>query len=150
MVDTAAYFSQGYLSQGNYLAAPAESRGVIVSMPDSVNYTFADSLTPSSGCPAYKGGDTSSKATDFRATYQGQIAARLNHYLDGLTLTASDVGVMQDLCGFQAEVNGDTRFCDIFEGAVTISMGQISTSGDGVSRLPLLNRRGMERLRVCP
>lgn len=117
MVDTSAYFLQGYLSQGNYLAAPSENRGIVVSMPDSVNYTFADSLTPSSGCPAYKGGDTSSKATTFRATYQGNIAARLNRYLDGLALTASDVGVMQDLCGFQAEVNGDTRFCDIFEGA---------------------------------
>lgn len=115
-MDTSAYFLQGYLSQGNYLAAPSENRGIVVSMPDSVNYTFADSLTPSSGCPAYKGGDTSSKATTFRATYQGKIAARINRYLDGLTLTASDVGVMQDLCGFQAEVNGDTRFCDIFEG----------------------------------
>ncbi|KAI0826714.1 phosphoglycerate mutase-like protein [Trametes gibbosa] len=117
VVDTAAYFVQGYLSQGNYLSAPAENRGVIVSMPDSVNYTFADSLTPSNGCPTYKGGDTSSKASTFRSTYQGQIAARLNHYLDGLALSASDIGVMQDLCGFQAEVNGDTRFCDIFEEA---------------------------------
>ncbi|KAI0674221.1 phosphoglycerate mutase-like protein [Trametes maxima] len=115
VVDTASYFVQGYLSQGNYLAAPTENRGIIVSMPDSVNYTFADSLTPASGCPAYKAGDTSAKADDFRATYRGKIAARINHYLDGLTLNATDVGVMQDLCGFQAEVSGDTRFCDIFK-----------------------------------
>ncbi|OJT13455.1 Acid phosphatase PHO1 [Trametes pubescens] len=115
VVDTSAYFLQGYLSQGNYLAAPPENRGIVVAMPDSVNYTFADSLTPSNGCPAYKGGDTSAKATTFRATYQGKIAARLNRYLDGLALNASDVGTMQDLCGFQAEVSGDTRFCDIFE-----------------------------------
>ena len=85
-------------------------------MPDSVNFTFADSLTPSAACPLYSGGDTSVKATVFRATYQGNIANRLNQFLDGLTLNATDIGVMQDLCGFQAEVDGDTRFCDIFEG----------------------------------
>ncbi|KAI0360773.1 phosphoglycerate mutase-like protein [Trametes cingulata] len=115
VVDTAAYFVQGYLSQGNYITTPARNRGIIVAMPDSVNYTFADSLTPSTGCPSYSSGDTSIKASNFRSTYQGKIAARLSHYLDGLTLSASDVGIMQDLCGFQAEVDGDTRFCRIFE-----------------------------------
>lgn len=85
-------------------------------MPDSVNYTSADSLTTSAACPAYKTGDTSSKAGAFRATYQSKIAARLNRFLHGLTLTATDIGVMQDLCGFQAEVSGDTRFCEVFEG----------------------------------
>ncbi|KAI0330668.1 phosphoglycerate mutase-like protein [Cubamyces sp. BRFM 1775] len=114
VVDTATYFLQGYLSQGNYLSNSTENRGIIVAMPDSVNYTFADSLTPSSGCPAYSTGDSSVKASIFRATYQGKIANRLNHFLDGLELTDSDVGIMQDLCGFQAEINGDTRFCDIF------------------------------------
>ncbi|RPD65418.1 phosphoglycerate mutase-like protein [Lentinus tigrinus ALCF2SS1-7] len=114
VVDTATYFTLGYLSQGNYISAPGENRGHVITMPDSVNYTFADSLTPSAGCPAYSSGDTSFKATTFRGTYQSTIANRLNKYLDGLTLNATDIGVMQDLCGFQAEVNGDTRFCDIF------------------------------------
>ena len=115
-MDTATYFLQGYLSQGNYLSNSAENRGIVVAMPDSVNYTFADSLTPSSGCPAYSTGDTSAKASIFRATYQGKVAKRLNRFLDGLELTDSDVGVMQDLCGFQAEIDGDTRFCDVFTG----------------------------------
>ncbi|RDX54432.1 phosphoglycerate mutase-like protein [Lentinus brumalis] len=115
VVDTATYFTLGYLSQGNYLSAADENRGHVITMPDSVNYTFADSLTPSAGCPAYSTGDTSSKATTFRGTYQGKIADRLNQYLDGLRLNATDIGVMQDLCGFQAEVSGDTRFCDIFK-----------------------------------
>ena len=106
----------GYLSAGNYLSATNENRGKIVVTPDSVNYTFADSLTPSSGCPAYSTGDTSAKASIFRATYQKKIASRLNRFLDGLELADSDVGVMQDLCGFQAEINGDTRFCDVFTG----------------------------------
>ncbi|KAI0701699.1 phosphoglycerate mutase-like protein [Earliella scabrosa] len=114
-VDTANYFTLGYLSQGNYLSAPNANRGHIITSPDSVNYTFAASLTPSAACPAYPSGNTASKAGEFRATYQGKIAARLNRFLDGLTLTATDIGVMQDLCGFQAEVSGDTRFCEIFE-----------------------------------
>jgi hypothetical protein len=56
-------------------------------------------------------------------TYQEGIAKRLNKFLDGLVLENTDIGVMQDLCGFQAEVDGDTRFCDVFtgEGFVLIS-----------------------------
>ncbi|OSD07924.1 phosphoglycerate mutase-like protein [Trametes coccinea BRFM310] len=114
VVDTATYFLQGYLSQGNYFNEPEKNRGTIVAMPDSVNYTFADSLTPSTGCPAYGSGDTSSKANDYRAAYQPAVARRLNQYLDGLNLDGSDIAVMQDLCGFQSEIDGDIRFCDIF------------------------------------
>lgn len=115
--DTASYFLRGYLSQGNYLTAPGFNRGTIISLPDSVNYTFANSLTPSASCPAYPSGNTgSAKSTAYRASYQTRIAERLNKFLDGLTLVASDIGVMQDLCGFSTEINGDTRFCDIFEG----------------------------------
>ncbi|KAJ6624504.1 phosphoglycerate mutase-like protein [Mycena sp. CBHHK59/15] len=116
VLDTATYFTRGYLSQGNYLTAPSSNRGTIISLPDSVNYTFANSLTPSSGCPNYSSGDRgSATSTAYRATYQNTTAKRLNQYLDGLTLDATDIGVMQDLCGFQAEVDGDTRFCDVFE-----------------------------------
>lgn len=118
VLDTATYFTLGYLSQGNYLSASNANRGQIITTPDSVNFTFADSLTPSAASPAYKGGDTSSKAGMFRGTYQSKIAARLNTFLDGLALNATDVGVMQDLCGFQAEISGDTRFCDIFTGVL--------------------------------
>ena len=86
-------------------------------MPDSVNFTFADSLTSSNGCPNFNNGNNgTNQSTAFRATYQPRIADRLNRFLDGLTLDPTDIGVMQDLCGFQDEVNGDTRFCNIFEG----------------------------------
>ncbi|KAF8056540.1 phosphoglycerate mutase-like protein [Lyophyllum atratum] len=116
VLDTATYFMRGYLSQGNYHTAPDLNHGSIISLPDSVNFTFADSLTPSAACPAYNTGNTgSAKSNTFRATYQTRIAQRLNKFVDGLTLTAADIGVMQDLCGFSAEVSGDTRFCDVFE-----------------------------------
>ncbi|KAI0050834.1 phosphoglycerate mutase-like protein [Auriscalpium vulgare] len=116
VLDTASYFLRGYLSQGSYLGLPTENRGTVVSLPDSVNFTFANSLTPTTSCPAFATGDTSSaRANAFRASFQGAIAKRINKFLDGLQINSSDVGVMQDLCGFQAEINGDTRFCDVFQ-----------------------------------
>ncbi|KAF7322420.1 Phosphoglycerate mutase-like protein [Mycena chlorophos] len=115
VVDTATYFARGYLSQGNYLSNTTENRANLIIQPDSVNYTFANSLTPSAACPLYESGDTSSVATTFRASYQPQIANRLNQYLDGLTLNATDIGVMQDLCGFETSLNGNSQWCDVFE-----------------------------------
>lgn len=116
-VDTATYFVRGYLSQGNYLNSTSLNRGIVITLPDSPkNTTFADSLTTSASCPAYAGpaqlGTTNSNL--FRATYQNRTAARLNSFLDGLVLNATDIGVMQDLCGFGWEVSGEKRFCRIF------------------------------------
>lgn len=123
VVDTASYFLSGYLSQGSYttaISSPSKSlnRGHVVVLPDSVNYTFADSLTPSSGCPLYPSGDTSGKATTFRSSFRPAVAARVNTYLDGLVLDSDDMGPMQDLCGFGAEVAGriEQPFCDLFTG----------------------------------
>lgn len=116
VLDTASYFVRGYLSQGNYITTPDLNRGTVISLPDSVNFTFANSLTPSAACPNYNLGNTGSAVSNsFRASYQSRIAQRLNKFLNGLTLVPSDIGVMQDLCGFSAEIDGDTRFCDVFE-----------------------------------
>ncbi|KAL4255725.1 histidine acid phosphatase family protein [Pleurotus pulmonarius] len=117
VLDTGAYFLRGYLSQGSYNSDLSLNRGFTISLPDSVNNTFADSLTPSTSFPLYTSGDRgSAMASQFRATYLPNIARRLNqHFLDGLVLDPVDVGIMQDLCGFSAEINGDTRFCNIFE-----------------------------------
>ena len=88
----------------------------IVTLPDSVNYTFANSLTPSAACPNYAAGTNSTIVNNFRASYRGGQADRLNKYLKGLVLDEDDVGVMGDLCGFLAALNGDTRFCKVFTG----------------------------------
>lgn len=128
VVDTATYFLRGYLSDGNYLSDPSLNRGHLVVLPDSLtadqainatNGTFADSLTPSASCPPYTvfSNNGSVAASTFRATYQNRTAARINSFLQGnLTFDATDIGVMQDLCGFGFEINGDRRFCDIFTG----------------------------------
>jgi acid phosphatase len=92
------------------------NRGTIITLPDSVNFTFANSLTPGNGCPLYPTGDKSALATTFRASYQPAIAQRLNTMLDGLELNATDIGPMMDLCGFQTVINGNTEFCGIFTG----------------------------------
>ncbi|KZV86232.1 phosphoglycerate mutase-like protein [Exidia glandulosa HHB12029] len=117
VVDTATYFLRGYLSQGNYLSAPTLNRGTAFVLPDSVNFTFADSLTPSTSCPNYPSGDTgAASANAFRSSFQANVAKRLNAaFLRGLTLNATDIGPMMDLCGFSDEIDGDDRFCDVFE-----------------------------------
>ncbi|KAG7444365.1 phosphoglycerate mutase-like protein [Guyanagaster necrorhizus] len=116
-VDTTTYFLRGYLSQGNYINDTNSNRGYIVTLPDSVNDTYADSLTTSASCPAYSNASNGSAiSTAYRALYQSTMAERLNQFLEGdLVLDATDVGVMGDLCGFLYEVSGDRRFCDVFE-----------------------------------
>ncbi len=116
-VDTTTYFLRGYLSQGNYINDTDSNRGHIVTLPDSVNDTFADSLTTSASCPAYAKADNGTAISSaYRALYQSTVADRLNQFLEGdLVLDETDVGVMGDLCGFLYEVSGDRRFCDVFE-----------------------------------
>jgi len=129
VVDTATYFTRGYLSAGNYLTEPLFNRGSLIVLPDSAtNTTFADSLTPSSSCPSYGifSGNGSTTSDTFRATFRQRVADRLNFFLDGLALDTTDIGVMQDLCGFGFEVSGEHRFCDIFTGASIYSfMGNL-------------------------
>lgn len=136
VLDTASYFIRGYLSQGNYLTTPELNRAFIVSLPDSVNFTFADSLTSSNSCPNYNSGNNGTAQSDtFRAIYQPGIAKRLNTFLHRLALNSTDIGVMQDLCGFQAEINGDTRFCHIFEGEFSCNLCGSSKFVDLLDRL---------------
>ncbi|KAK0203001.1 phosphoglycerate mutase-like protein [Desarmillaria ectypa] len=116
-VDTTTYFLRGYLSQGNYINDTDSNRGHIVILPDSVNDTYADSLTASASCLAYAEADNGAAISNtYRALYRSAMADRLNQFLEGdLVLDETDVGVMGDLCGFLYEVSGDRRFCDVFE-----------------------------------
>lgn len=94
---------------------------MITIFPDSVNYTFTESLTPSAACPIYATyANGSAQSAYYKTLYQQQIADRLNTFIDGnLTIVPSDVGTMQDLCGYGYVINGDKRFCDLFTGAFT-------------------------------
>ncbi|KAK1220608.1 hypothetical protein PQX77_016557 [Marasmius sp. AFHP31] len=117
VVDTATFFLRGYLSQGNYQPDPSLNRGTVITLAESATGApFADSLTPSSSCPTYGtfSGAGSKNSDAFRATYRSAIAKRLNTFLNGLELNATDIGVMQDLCGFGFEIIGERRFCDVF------------------------------------
>ncbi|TCD65160.1 hypothetical protein EIP91_003016 [Steccherinum ochraceum] len=118
VVDTATYFTRGYMSQGNYLNDTNLNRATVITIVDaSSDAPWADSLTPSNSCPAYQepmtaGGNNSNI---FRTTFQNTTANRLNFFLDGLTLNATDVGVMMDLCAWSWEIDGDLDFCRAFE-----------------------------------
>jgi acid phosphatase len=119
-VDTATFFARGYMSQGNYMNASSENRATVIALSDSASGApWADSLTPSSSCLVYSNassnGGTYSDA--YRALFRPDITKRLNKLISGdFNLTDSDIGVMQDLCGFGYEVSGEHRFCDVFEG----------------------------------
>ncbi len=118
-VDTATFFVRGYLSQGNYFNDTNVNRGTTITLPDSANTTFADSLTPSASCPAYDDANNGSAISDaYRAFYRQRIADRLNLYLNGLVLDPTDIRVMQDLCGFSNEINGDKKWCALFTGEI--------------------------------
>ncbi len=139
-VDTTTFFVRGYLSHGNYVNDTKVNRGTIITLPDSVNTTFADSLTPSASCPAYYDANNGSAISNaYRSLYQERIADRLNLYLDGLVLDPTDIGVMQDLCGFSNEINGDKRWCNLFTGELVAfhSRTELSVS---------VPRRGVARL----
>jgi len=108
-----------------------------VALPDSVNYTFADSLTSSNGCPKYSSGDNGGVNSDaFRETYRAKVAQRVNRFLEGLILTPSDIGIMQDLCGFQAEIDGDTRFCDVFTREFSDLLNSRCSDGNPLGQSP--------------
>lgn len=74
-------------------------------------YRYANSLTATNGCTAFK--ENTTLASTFRAAYKPAIVARLNKYLTGLTLDVTDVGEMMDLCGFQTEISGFSPFCSV-------------------------------------
>ncbi|KAF9075328.1 histidine phosphatase superfamily [Rhodocollybia butyracea] len=126
VLDTATYFTRGYLSAGNYLSDPSLNRGHLIVLPDGLtaeqaanatNGSFADSLTPSTSCPPYAvfKSNGSSASDTFSNTYQNQTAARINAFLQGnLSFVGTDIGIMQDLCGFGFEISGDRRFCEVF------------------------------------
>ena len=117
VVDTATYFARGYMSQGGYLNNTNMNRIAVVSLVDSAtNSTWADSLTPSSCCPAYANysGNGGTFSTMFRNTYLNKTADRLNVFLDGLVLNSSDISVAMDLCGFGWEVNSGKQWCSVF------------------------------------
>jgi hypothetical protein len=139
VVDTSYNFINGYLSQGNFLANSTMNRGMIVVLPDSVNFTFANSLTPGSGCPLYPTGDKSALAGIFQASFDPAVAKRLNAMLDGLQLNSTDIGPMMDLCGFQTVINGNDEFCRVFNGTLTLSFSVDSFLTDRISEDEWLN-----------
>ncbi|GAA5906071.1 hypothetical protein JCM8208_006334 [Rhodotorula glutinis] len=111
MVKTMVNFASGFFGVPEYL--------------DEVNIEleieapgFNASGAPYYACPngdAAQGSLGSAAAANFSKPYYEATAARLNNYLSGnLTLVASDVNAMLQLCSYETVALGSSKFCPLF------------------------------------
>ncbi|KAI5244163.1 phosphoglycerate mutase-like protein [Aureobasidium subglaciale] len=75
--------------------------------------TGADSLTPYKACPAYSGSRGSSQSMVFQNMYTAPIISRFRHEVPSFNWTASDIYGMQQLCGYETVIRGDSPFCSL-------------------------------------
>lgn len=107
VINSAQSFAQGFVGLNWTRLA------TLYIQPDSVNYTFANSLTASAACPAY-----SNNGGVYQTNYENevlpQVVKRLQPFVPGYNLTQSDVQNFQYLCGYEAEMTGNLEFCNVF------------------------------------
>lgn len=75
--------------------------------------TGADSLTPYKACPAYSSSRGSSQSTVFQKKYTAPIISRFRSEVPTFNWTASDIYGMQQLCGYETVIRGDSPFCSL-------------------------------------
>ncbi|KAL1726395.1 histidine phosphatase superfamily [Schizophyllum commune] len=73
----------------------------------------ADSLTPYKACPAYSSSRGSEQSSAFRDQYTKPIVARLKATVPGFNWTSEDVYGMQQLCGYESVIRGESHFCSL-------------------------------------
>ncbi|KAF2157348.1 phosphoglycerate mutase-like protein [Myriangium duriaei CBS 260.36] len=73
----------------------------------------ADSLTPYEGCPAYSSSRGSSQSKIFQDKYTAPIISRFHSEIPAFNWTSSDVYAMQQLCGYETVIRGDSPFCSL-------------------------------------
>ena len=74
----------------------------------------ANTLTPTRTCPKFDSRTGRNKADIWLAYYAVPIMARLNAQVSGFQFSPRDVLAMQELCGYETIIRGDSRFCGIF------------------------------------
>ncbi|CAD0093485.1 unnamed protein product [Aureobasidium mustum] len=75
--------------------------------------TGADSLTPYKACPAYSGSRGSKQSIVYQKEYTAPIISRFRHEIPAFNWTASDIYGMQQLCGYETVIRGDSPFCSL-------------------------------------
>ncbi|CAA9965625.1 Repressible acid phosphatase [Pyrenophora teres f. maculata] len=73
----------------------------------------ADSLTPYKGCPKYSSSFGSKQSSQYQEIYTKPIIERLQAYAPSFNFTADDVVAMQQLCGYETVIRGDSPFCSL-------------------------------------
>jgi len=73
----------------------------------------ADSLTPYKGCPKYSSSYGSNQSQEYQDIYTNPIVARLHDLAPGFNFTSDDVVGMQQLCGYETVIRGDSQFCSL-------------------------------------
>ena len=74
----------------------------------------ANTLTPTRTCPKFDSRAGRNKADIWLAHYAVPIMARLNAQVSGFHFSPRDVLAMQELCGYETIIRGDSRFCGVF------------------------------------
>ncbi|KAI5809992.1 histidine phosphatase superfamily [Peziza echinospora] len=115
VIDTAKHFASGFFGLDYVLTKRAELE-VISEDPNMAGET----LTPGDTCRLYvedtiDGHDQGErKLFEFRSTYVGGIAKRLQKHNPGLVFTDQEIYSMQEMCGFETLVRGCSKWCGIF------------------------------------
>lgn len=114
VVDTAEYFATGFWGleweRSAKLEIVAEDRG-----------RGADTLAPGLGCRRYAdkgdpdGHDLGNRMlARWKSVYLPPIVVRLREESPGLELSNEEVFVMQEICGFETMVKGQSPWCGVF------------------------------------
>lgn len=112
VIDTAKLFMDGFVGRYREIRyneiSETEDRG-------------ADTLTPGDTCLKYANdadefgwASGSKKLEEFMPVYLEPIRARFNDENPGLAFTIEEIYVMQEMCGFELQARGKSKWCDAF------------------------------------
>ncbi|KAG0636336.1 histidine phosphatase superfamily [Tuber brumale] len=112
VIDTARYFGAGFFG--------LESKRAELQIISEDESKAGDTLTPGDTCKNYVedpelGHDYGYEMLyKYRATYLPAIAQRLEEENPGLQFSDSDIYSMQEMCGFEITVRGNSKWCGVF------------------------------------
>lgn len=73
----------------------------------------ANTLTPYSSCPKYSSSFGSTQSGAYQKVYTASATARLNALAGAFNFTANDIYAMQQMCGYETVIRGDSPFCSL-------------------------------------
>lgn len=132
VVDTAHAFGEGFFG------LDYDTLGDLVVIPENATQG-ANTLTSHDACVNFDGDANDDIINEFDQSYLNVSAARLNKLSPGFNISADDVSTMLAYCGFELNVRGESKFCDIFEQDEWINFGYSKDLGYYYSNGPGYN-----------